>query len=167
MVLICTIHPINNIYVRIYMQYIPWITKTNTRLHHGIQYNKMECRRFGLSFFFFFFWGGGGVDMLVCRRFGLSTFWFVDVLVCRRFGLSMFWFVDVLGLSTFRFVDVLVCQRFGCRRFDLATFWPVTFRATQDNCHDLWIIIQNDSTITMGWTNDSLWHLNEEWISDR
>ena len=106
------------------MQYIPRIMKTNMRLHHSIQHNKMECRRLGLSTFWC-------VDVLACRRFGLSTFWSVDVLVCRRFGLSTFWFVDVLvcrrfGLSTFRFVDVSVCRRFGCRRFGLSTFWPVT-----------------------------------------
>ena len=123
-ILIYTIHPTNNIYVRIYMQYISRIMKTNMRLHHSIQANKMECRRLGLSPFWC-------VDVLACRRFGLSTFWSVDVLVCRRFGLSTFRFVDVLvcrrfGLSTFRFVDVLVCRRFGCRRFGLSTFWPVT-----------------------------------------
>ena len=106
------------------MQFIPRIMKTNIRLHHNIQDNKMECRRLGLSPFWC-------VDVLACRRFGLSTFWSVDVLVCRRFGLSTFRFVDVLvcrhfGLSTFRFVDVLVCRRFGCRRFGLSTFWPVT-----------------------------------------
>ena len=97
------------------MQYIPRIMKTNVRLHHTIQYNTMECRRFGLSTFRF-------VDVLACRRFGFSTFWSVDVLVCRRFGLSTFWFVDVsvcqrFGLSTFRFVDVLVCRRFGLSTF--------------------------------------------------
>ena len=104
-VLIYTIHPTNNIYVRIHMQHIPRIMKTNVRLHHSIQYNKMKCRRFGLSTFW-------PVDVLVCRRFGLSTLWFVDVSVCRRFG-----------LSTFRSVDVSVCRRFG-----MSTFWLSTFR---------------------------------------
>ena len=115
-VLIYTIHPTNNIYVRIYMQYIQRIMKTNMRLHHSIQHNKMVCRLLGLSTFWC-------VDVLTCRRFGLSTFWCVDVLVCRRFGLSTFWFVDVsvcrrIGLSTFRFVDVLVVDVSVCRRFD-------------------------------------------------
>ena len=126
------IHSTNNIHVRIYMQYIPQILETNIRLHNSIQYNKMECRRFGLSTFWC-------VDVLACRRLGLSTFWPVDVLVCRRFGLSPFRFVDVsvcrrFGLSTFRSVDVSICRRFGlstfrfvdvlvvdvsvCRRFD-------------------------------------------------
>ena len=82
------------------MQYIPRIMKTNMRLHHSIQANKMECRRLGLSPFWC-------VAVLACRRFGLSTFWSVDVLVCRRFG-----------LSTFRFVDVLVVDVSVCRRFD-------------------------------------------------
>ena len=130
--LIYTVHLINKIYLWIYMQYIPRIMKTNTRLHHTIQYNTMECRRFGLSTFrcvdvlacrrfgLSTFWP---VDVLVCRRFGLSTFWFVDVSVCRRFGLSTFWSVDVsvcrrFGLSTFRFVDVLVVDVSVCRRFD-------------------------------------------------
>ena len=103
------------------MQYIPRIMKTNTRTHHTIQYNTMECRRFGLSTFWC-------VDVLACRRFGLSTFWPVDILVCRRFGLSTFQFVDVsvcrrFGLSTFWSVDVSVCRRFG-----LSTFWLLTFR---------------------------------------
>ena len=103
-------------------QYIPRIIKTDTRLHYGIPYNKMVCRRFGLSTFRF-------VDVVsVCRRFGVSKFWFVDVLVCRRFGLSTFRFVDVtvcrrFGLSTFWSVDVSVCRRFG-----LSTFWLSTFR---------------------------------------
>ena len=134
-----TVHPTNNIYVRIYMQRISRIMKTNARLHHSIQYNEMECRSFGLLTFWC-------VDASACRRFGLSTFWFVDVLVCRRFGLSTFWLstfwsVDVLvcrrfGLSTFWSADVLVCRRFGlstfwsvdvlvCRRFGLSTFWSV------------------------------------------
>ena len=114
---IYTIHPNNNIYVRIYMQYIARNMKINL-LHHCIQHKNQHL---GLSTFWC-------VDVLACRRFGLSTFWSVDVLVCRRFGLSTFWFVDVLvcrrfGLSTFRSVDVSVCRRFG-----LSTFWMSTFR---------------------------------------
>ena len=106
--LIYTVHPINNIYVPIYMQYIPRIMKANTRLHHGIQCNEMECGCLGLSVFWF-------VEFLVCRRFDLSTFRLVNVLVCRRFGRSTFWLVDIL-----------VCRRFGCRlsvsrRFDQST----------------------------------------------
>ena len=126
------LYPTNNNYVRIYMRYLPRIMKTNIQQHNGIQYTKMDCRRFGLSTFW-------SVDVSVCRRFGLSTFWsvcrrfglstfrFVDVLVCRHFGLSTFWFVDVsvcrrFGLSTFRSVDVLVCRRFGVSTFRLSTF---------------------------------------------
>ena len=115
-----TVHPTNNIYVRIYMQYLQRIMKT-IQQHNGIQCTEMDCRRFGLSTFWF-------VDVLVCRRFGLSTFRFVDVLVCRRFGLSTFWFVDVsacrrFGLSTFRFVDVLVVDVSVCRRFNQLPSW--------------------------------------------
>ena len=95
------------------MQYIPWIMKTNMRLHNSIQHNKMECRHLGLSTFWC-------VDVLACRCFGLSTFLFVDFLVGQRFGLSMFWFVDVL-----------VCRRFSCRRFGLLTFWPVTLTGSK------------------------------------
>ena len=117
-VLIHTIHPTNDIYVRINMQYIPRIMKTNMRLHHCIRYTKMQCGRFGLSTFW-------SVDVLACRRFGLSTFWFAKVLVCWRFSLSTFLFVDVsvcrhFSLSTFWSVFVLVCRWFG-----LSTIWFV------------------------------------------
>ena len=43
---IYTIHPTNNIYVRIYMQYIPRNMKTNMRLHHSIQHNQVKSKYF-------------------------------------------------------------------------------------------------------------------------
>ena len=95
-VLIYKVHPANHRYVQIYVQYIPRIMKTNTRLYSVLNctVHVLVCRRFGLSMFWY-------VDVLVCRCFSLSTFWCVDVLVCRRFGLQTFW------LSTFWFVDIL------------------------------------------------------------
>ena len=112
--LIYTVHPINNIYVPIYMQYIPRIMKANTRPHHGIQCNERECGCLGLSAFWF-------VECFVCRRFDLSTFRLVNVLVCRRFGLSTFWSVDFLACRHFGFVDVLVVDVSVSRRFDQST----------------------------------------------
>ena len=111
-VLIRTVHLTNNMHVRIYMQYILRITKTNV---WGTQ---LGC--FGLSTFW-------TVKVLIGQRSGLSTFWSFDVLVYLRFGLSTSWVVDVLvcrrfGLSTFWCAAVSVYRRFGCRRFGLSTF---------------------------------------------
>ena len=151
-------YPTNNNYVRIYMQYLPRIMKTNIQQHNGIQYTKMDCQRFGLSTFW-------SVDVSVCRRFGLSTFWsvcrrfglstfrFVDVLVCRHFGLSTFWFVDVsicrrFGLSTFRSVDVLVCRRFGVSTFRLSTFRFVDVLTSYQRDHDWFMLWLGATSVT-------------------
>ena len=141
-VLIHKVHPTSHTYVwiYIYMQYIPRIMKTNTRLYsvlndtvHVSVCRRFVCqrfwsvdvlvfRRFGLVWY---------VYVLVCRCFGLSTFRSVDALVCWCFGMSTFWFVAALvlvcrhfGMSVFRFIDVLVVDVSVCRRFDqLPTKW--------------------------------------------
>ena len=63
-VLISTVHLTNNMHVRIYMQFIPWIMKTNIR-QYTVAYSVLN-------------WG---VVVSVRRCFGLSTFWSVKFLV--------------------------------------------------------------------------------------
>ena len=144
--LIYKVHPTNHRYVRIYVQYIPRIMKTNTRLYSVLKctVDVSVCRHFSLSTF----WSVDVwyVDVLVCRRFSLSTFWSVDVSVCRRFGLpmgiqniysninasnqifSLKWKVSLGGIELVRWWHLYMPQHLGCRDMYKTITWFQTNR---------------------------------------
>ena len=104
-VLISTVHLTNNMHVRIYMQYIPRIMKTNIR-QYTVAYSVLN-------------WG---VVVSVRRCFGLSTFWSVKFLV--GLGRSPRWrlisgprFHALLHISSLHtYISIGLCEYIGMGR---------------------------------------------------